>query len=185
MNLLPKEEKEILKNGFKMRFFIIGNIFFIVAFLVGTATLLPSFILAQDRLALISTLNSTNKNEDENSVKDILRVPKEIELKLKFIQSNSKSVSLIQTLNSVFSNMPKAIKIDSLSFNRQGENTKEKITIIISGIAGDRNSLVEFESVLKNNNLFKNVEVPVSSLAKDKDLPFSINLIILNEKLDS
>lgn len=185
MNLLPEEEKELIKKGFKLRFLVVTCVFLSLSFLLGTLLFLPTYVLTKDRLKIIALTNSIVKYDDEELVKEMLKIPKEVEFKLKILESSLKSKTVSEIMYAITSGIPGNIKIENISLNRKGEAPKEQITITISGIATDRQSLVKFEDVLKESGYFKSVEIPVSSFTKEKDLPFSINILFLNEKLDS
>jgi len=77
--------------------------------------------------------------------------------------------------------MPEKVIIDSITFSRN-EAYKEKngILVLVSGTSVDRNSLISFSNSLEQSKDFTFVDVPVSSLTKDKNLPFSINIFIEN-----
>jgi hypothetical protein len=49
-------------------------------------------------------------------------------------------------------------------------------SITVSGTAPSRATLSAFREALDSNTLFEKVELPLSSLAKDKDIPFTITI---------
>lgn len=55
-------------------------------------------------------------------------------------------------------------------------NFDDKEKLILSGIAVSRASLSNFRSRLEAHREFKKVELPLSSLVKDNDVPFSITI---------
>ena len=73
------------------------------------------------------------------------------------------------------------MRLNSISLSKN-QTSKEKgsTTVLISGVASNRDSLVTFSTLLKESKLFADVLVPVSSLTKDKNLPFSMNISIEN-----
>ena len=52
----------------------------------------------------------------------------------------------------------------------------EKKSLFVGGIASDRDSLIDFTESLKTINDFSAVNLPVSNLAKNKDIDFNIEL---------
>ncbi len=188
MNLLPNEEKEILKKGFKIRVFVLLNIFLTIFFIAASIFLIPPYFLANEQLAVISSLNTSIKPEDENSISKTLLIPTEIQNKINFFETNLKNKKASDAISEVVSLKNSGIKINSMFFNKIPQGGEAEVTMIVSGIAEKRDSLISFQSALRDSGKFRSVDVPVSSLAKDRDLPFSINLIISrekNEKLDS
>ncbi|KKR28235.1 MAG: hypothetical protein UT61_C0054G0007 [Candidatus Woesebacteria bacterium GW2011_GWA1_39_8] len=179
MNLLPNTEKDILKKGLKRRFAVVINILLAASFLIGVAMLLPAYFLTREHLVFINSFNSGAETKDEESIKEILDLPKEIEVKLKFFESNIANRSGMSSLSKVISYLPEKVALDSIVFSRsQGEKVKKGVNVVISGIAADRDSLVSFGAALKSSDAFSAVEMPVGSLTKEKNLPFSINIFM-------
>lgn len=188
MNLLPQEEKDILKKGFRIRVFVLANIFFSVFFISASILLLPSYFLAREQISLISTIDSSVKPEDEDSINKTLLIPTELRSKIGFLENNLKNKKAFDFLTKVVSLKGEGVKINSIFFNKTPEGDQAKVSMLVSGNANTRDSLINFQSSLKEAGIFESVDIPVSSFAKDKNLPFSINLIISrekNEKLDS
>lgn len=183
MNLLPNEDKDVLKNGLKQRFVIVANILLTTSFLIGIVMLLPSYFLIRIHLGQIDALNYPVKTENEESTKDILDLPKEIDSKLKFLEANIENKRIVDSLSKLILSVPEKVKLNSISLTRnQGEKEKKGVAIVVSGVAGDRESLVLFGTILKESKFFSAVEVPVSSLTKEKNLPFSMNVFIEEQK---
>ncbi len=183
MNLLPNTEKEFLKKGLKLRFTVVALYLLAAFFIVGSAILLPSYFLMRGQLSSIELENYNTKTVDGGSIDEILSIPNEINAKLKFLQSNIDSPLTVDIFYKIINLVPERVVLNSISFSRnQDYKEKNGIHILISGLALDRSSLVAFSTFLKDSNLFTLVDVPVSSLTKEKDLPFSIVLFIENQK---
>lgn len=181
MNLLPKIEKEALKKSLKHRSIMVALFLAAAALLIGLVMLLPTYMMTLDFNNSIS--NNNLKVEDTAVIQQIINLPEEIDAKLKFFQSNLKDFSVTDYLYEIISGLPKGVVLDSISFTvNQNDGDKKGITILISGTATDRNALVSFSNFLKNSDIFSIVDVPVSSLTRDKNLPFSINIFIENIK---
>lgn len=179
MNLLPITEKENLKKGFNIRFMILLSILISVAFILGVIMLSPAYFLIKGNLVIATSVNSVAEDQDKEMEKQILELPTEIDIKLKFLQTHMASKKTTDSLSKVISNLPKKVSLNTISFKRnQGEKEKKGITVSIFGIAADRESLVAFDTALKTSNTFSTIDIPVSSLTKDKNLPFSANLFI-------
>lgn len=181
MNLLPKIEKEILKKGLRIRFIIAGMYLLSSSLLLGFITLLPAYFLMRES-SFLSETKTSDKNLGENLTKEILDLSVKIDSRLKFLQSNLTNLSATDVLYKIASQLSGKIALDSISFSRNQEYKGENGThVLISGVALDRDSLVSFSKRLKESNFFSSVDVPVSSLTKEKNLPFSVNLFIENK----
>ena len=183
MNLLPNKEKEFLKKGLKLRFVIVALYLLTAFFVVGSIMLLPAYFLMKGQLSSIKLENYNTKTVDGGSIEEILNIPNEINAKLKFLQSNVGNLSTVDIFYKIINLVPEKVVLNSISFSRN-QDYKEKtgIHILVSGLALDRGSLVSFSALLKDSNLFSLVDVPVSSLTKEKNLPFSMVLFIENQK---
>lgn len=179
MNLLSSEEKEILKKGLKRRSLMLSSFLISAAFMIGLIMLFPAYFLASENIQKITSDDNFTENEDENSGKYFLNLPEEIESKLAILNSSNNTTSVSKILSEIVDNIPIGIKINSISFDRgQDYNGKTGIDITLSGISANRDALVDFSSRLKISELFSEINVPVSNLAKDKNLPFSIKIFI-------
>ena len=174
MNILPDEQKNIVKMGMKKRFIIVSLLFLASLFIISFIIILPAhFLLKQD-------LNSLNNNVPTDvNLKNILDAPIRIENGLKMLQFNITEPKLINILYKVFEFVNVDIKINSISFSRENVYNDEKVVgLQLSSIAKNRESLVSFSNQLKKSNYFYAVDLPVSNFTKYKDLPFSINIFI-------
>ncbi|MEK7669499.1 MAG: PilN domain-containing protein [Patescibacteria group bacterium] len=182
MNLLPNTGKEALKKGLRLRLLVVASSLLTVSFLIGTVMLLPSYFLTLGNFSKTEIVSSSSKVEDENLTKEILNLPSEIDFKLKFLQSNAANLPVGDIFSKITNSIPEKVILNSISFSR-GKDYKEKkgILVLVSGVAVDRNSLVSFSILLKNSEQFSSVDIPVSSLTKDKNLPFSVNIFIENQ----
>lgn len=175
MNLLPTTEKEYLKKGLKLRFITIILFFTSASLLVGFVSLLPAYFLTLSHLSDSYLLSI--KNDD--STKEMLSLPEEINSKLKFLQSSVSGIAVTDFFSQIINYLPSGITLNSITFAKK-QNFKEKngTIVSISGMSASRDSLVSFSNLLKESKSFSSVEVPVSNLTKNKDLPFSISIFI-------
>ena len=177
MNLLPSTEKYNLKKGLRLRFFIIAGLLLTVSFFLAPVMLFPSFFLAREHLSLANLLVDQNDSEDEEFTKNILELPEEINSKLLIFQSRITDKGMAELLSVIISNLPLKVKLNSISFTKnQSDKGKKGVTFVITGIALDRDALVSYGAALRESKSFSSVDVPVSSLTKEKDLPFSMNI---------
>lgn len=177
MNLLGDTEKNDLKKGIKLRLLIVALTLTAIAFLVGLVMLLPSYFLLRGHFS------ETNKDQViiGDSINELLNIPKEIESKLEFFESNNANISTVDVVEKVVEKSGGGVKINSISVNRNDKyQDKNGIRVLISGTATTRESLLSFGNALKDADYFYSVDVPVSSFTKDRNLPFSINLFVEN-----
>jgi hypothetical protein len=181
MNLLPDTEREDVKKGLKIRSMVVFSFMLAASFLVGFVLLLPSYFLAWGNFAKTGKESNSLNLKNSDSAGSLLDLPAEVDSKLKVFQSSLASASAYDSLSKVLGFLPQEIVLDSVSFAQDKVyNEKNGSLISISGTAGRRDSLISFANLLKRSGLFSAVDMPVSNLAKDRNLPFSINVFIEN-----
>jgi hypothetical protein len=72
------------------------------------------------------------------------------------------------------------ISIESISLERSKTGAVETITV--TGEAATRGALAAFRDRIENEPRFKSAALPISNLAKDKDVPFSIVITVNTTK---
>lgn len=178
MNLLPKEEKENLKKGLKLRSVIMILFLLSTSFFVGFITLLPSYFLISGYF-FDNGSEKITKEEDANLTREFSGLPSEISSKLGFFRSGTDNEPLADYFSKIANLLPADVWVDSFSFlKNQKYKGKEGLLILLSGKAANRDSLVLFLNTLRESKLFSEVDIPVSVLAKEKNLPFNISIFI-------
>jgi hypothetical protein len=180
MNLLPKEEKDLIKGTFKSR--SIGAALYVVSFVLisGIVMLMPVYFVSTGYMQEDSVRGgSGSKIIDSGEVEELLKIPEEINAKASFVQSFVSMPSSVETINKIFSFLPEGVFLKSVNFDRnQTFKGKTGTVVLVSGNALTRDSLLKFSNSLKESKEFSQVEIPVSSFAKDKNLSFSITVLI-------
>lgn len=180
MNLLPITQKELLQQGMRRRFLANLSVFTALAFLIGLVMLLPTYFLTAGYIASIRSESLSVATGNEDAKREILKLPNEIESKLKFFQTNTDNGRAVSLLEKVVEVLPEKTTLKSINFEKdQSYKGKKGVSMVLSGTAANREALVSFSNNLKALNIFYAVDIPVSSLTKDKDLPFTINLFVV------
>lgn len=107
---------------------------------------------------------------DTNSASYII---KSTNSKLTIINSTMKYSPFGPSLDAVLSNKNAGIHLSEVNYSATGSSTAN---ISISGVSNTREALVTFVKNLKDSNVFRAVDLPVSNLAKDKNIDFSITM---------
>lgn len=178
MNLLLKKEKSIVQKGLKLRFLITASILLGAAFVVGMVMLLPSYFLAKS--VMVNTGPQSYSGE-EPWIEEMLELPLTINNKLQFFRVHGRQIAASTAIMDMAEHRTAGIFLNAISFERQGVwQEKAGILVKISGVASSRSNLIDFEAALNNSEMFSAVSLPVSDLAKDRNLPFSVTLFIAN-----
>ncbi len=182
MNLLPDTEKNLLKKGLLLRFAVLVAIMVTIALVINFVALAPAYILARVKLLdAVSKPELADGEVAETSPDLLLGLPTEISAKLKIMEANIPKQTLVEIFDGVGKVMPEGVMVSSVSFSDHvGPSEKNSKKIDIAGVALDRKSLIDFSEALKTISFITSVDLPVSNLAKDRNLPFTIKIVIAN-----
>jgi hypothetical protein len=79
---------------------------------------------------------------------------------------------LFERIAAVVQQKPTGISLNGFSVASAGEEGKK--SFFINGVAAERGALVSFAQALERTGLFERVEVPLSLLAKESGIEFSL-----------
>ena len=173
-NFLPKEEKKVLRKEYVSRLTIVALVFLFVAEIIGFVSLLPAFFISQVKEDQI-TLEQTVVGETLEKEKDMYLEEDLVKAQAQIAQLNieSKDVPITDLILKVTNNqLIPGIRLQSFTLMRN----KETSELTLKGVALNRDSLVTFKKTLEKEPLFKKVDFPVSDLAKNRDIFFSVKV---------
>lgn len=171
-NLLPQSDQRNLVFDYRLRFAVVGLLLLSALEVIALLALTPSFLLSYHNGVLaqknINLLKAEIVQRSKDHLSDTLTfTAKEISA-LGVTNSTAYSYELVAD---IIHSKTEAIKITSVHITTV-EDGKRGITL--TGQAPDRDSLVSFVKVLKQEGAFHEVTVPVSNFAAASDINFSI-----------
>ncbi len=171
-NLLTDQTKHRLRAKYLNSLFFIMFLLLSTAIIIGAGALVPSYLLSQSRKSVVENKANLVKKglkqrEPELSTEALKFARSEIGL-----LSESKGEKLFSDrLRRILEKKPPGISITSFSYVAGSD---EEGSLNISGTALSREDLLSLERGLKNEPDFTSVVLPVSNLAKEKDISFSL-----------
>jgi len=170
-NLLPKEQRKEIYTEYRFRMFILIFIFLIVTGIVAVFLLVPALFLSNSEYnELLKNLDELKKETPElENYQNLQVMVEKTNNKLKVLQSGKEQTPLL-IWGKVTADKPAGVKIDSFSYSKNNEKT----AVVISGKSSVRESLISFAKKLEAQETFENVNLPVSDLARERNLDFSI-----------
>jgi len=170
MNFLPEENKIIIKKEYFRRISLILGLFFLFLILTSTLFLFSILILLKDQQeSFRRQLEFSEERLAKNEARDILPLIKDLNDKIFLLQSSQKNaVEKSAIIKNILSRKPEKITIKGFLFD------KNKISI--QGFSDTRDNMLGFINSLKEEQTFKKVELPISSLLKERDIEFSLNI---------
>lgn len=171
LNLLPQEERHALFAAERMRFFAILA-------LLGAGICAISILLLIPALSVLITLRAETKqalaslaeeNTEEATVDNALLLLQSHSLLLK---DTFERAEVSERISHILSQKGAGVSIADITFTGDGKGGRMEL----SGTAHTREDLINFTRALEASPYFTSVVLPVSRLAKNIDLPFSLSL---------
>lgn len=171
--LLTEEQKKKVESEYKLRLVVIALWSLLAVIAVGMVSLFPSYILTKARHTEVSerlaVLEQTALSAEDQEVQAWLdQMNQKLKLLSPKFDDDRPSVFIEETLRL----RSGGVRITTLDWKRD----EGKEVLSLSGTARDRQSLINFENELNKGGQFGEVSLPISNLAKDKDIDFQVRL---------
>lgn len=177
--LLPEKEIKVLKKEYRTRLFIVALFFISFSILAGVASLIPSYVYSyiqeKDALTSLQALQDSRKERGTDSVIKELAAAQTLVEDLKKYHD---SADFSQVISEIISRKNSQILLNSFQIKESEDIAKKSLDVVIQGKALTRDSLLAFKKNLEQNPFISKIELPVSDLAKSKDISFALKLII-------
>lgn len=171
--LLTEEQKKRMAQEYALRRWVIVLWAAAAVIIIGMVGLFPSYLLSRvrheemkDRLSMAGGSALT---EEERELKTWVEG---VNRKLKFLNAKQDGIRPSAFINDALTERIVGVKIKSIEWKLEGGRE----ALVLSGESKDRQTLVSFESALKESGKFGEVVLPISNLAKDKDIGFEVKL---------
>ncbi len=174
-NLLPIQQRKIIYKEYSSRRMVLVLNFLNLTGIIALVLLVAPFFLV-----------NLKYNDSQEEMKNLeietpeLKNTESLELlasktgeKLKLLQ-NVPALLPLSVWEKVIKNKSEDIKIKSFSYLSESAG----INVFVRGTADSREALTTFSRSIESEASFKNVDLPVSSLTRDKDLDFSISFSV-------
>ncbi|HJN62990.1 MAG TPA: hypothetical protein QGH03_02045 [Candidatus Paceibacterota bacterium] len=171
-NLLPSKEKSNVKKKYLVRLLGVILVFSLITILLALAFSVPSYFLLKSRITLskerIDFLESYVEKRKEFGVTSLLLSTNE-KIDILSLPETSK---LSESIQSVLEQKTGLVKITEFVLRI----TDGKRSIFVGGEARNRDSLISFSKSLEKAGDFINVDLPVSNLAKNRNISFNLEI---------
>jgi len=174
--LLTTKDQKSLGREYTIRLLVVFCFLLSLAGIIGSVSLFPSFIQAyleerEERSAIVA-LKKDNDKSGINEIQDELR--KDMQY-VKILSEESDHVRFSALIQGVVS-LRQNVRLSSLTLSRTSTTT---VTVSIQGLAPTRDSLIAFKSRLENLTPGNQVDLPISELAKSRDIVFNMRVSAL------
>ncbi len=179
-NLLQDSLKSEVKKEYYLRRLIVALFFVLSMEVTFIVFIFPSWILSNikqdDNKTRVTEIDISKDDSDSSAVRPLIRL---LNNEFSMIDKSLDYIEILPMLNEILDKKNSSIKITQFSYVSTGSTTA---TLSIRGTSLTRDSLVKFKSSMDSIEIFKSVDLPISNFAKDKDIDFSMN-IVLSKKI--
>jgi len=173
INLLPPIEKQRIRKEHTLRILIVYIIFVSTAIAIGLVLLLPSYffvsVIKKGAESEILIIKNSSESTEREEIDNQLRITKE---RLLAVTEQEPRTPFYEVIEKMANYVDWSINIDTISYIRATDEGNSSLQLV--GFAKTRDNLLSFTKSLENDDLFSEVILPVSSLAKDQDIEFNI-----------
>lgn len=179
INLIPPKAKKIVIREYWSRVAAVWMLMLSFALLIMSLLSLPTYVLIRSLEDAMASQIDYAKAE-EGSYKESERVIRDTNAFVNHLRGGEEDIAFsifIEELDKISS---ENITLTQFGFARENGELKQ---ISLTGHANTRVGLSNFRDELAAHELFASVDLPISNLAKDKDITFSMKLL-LEERME-
>lgn len=168
-----------LKREYFIRFLIVFLFFVSCGVILGIFSLAPSYVLSlngeRDTLKEVQALQKGRQARGTDAISNELSATYAL---IKSIEKDYDKASFSKTIDEIASLRTPQIFYSSISLQKLDRTATSTITAIVQGKALTRDSLLKFKKNLESDPNISKVDLPVSDLAKSKDISFAVKFSI-------
>lgn len=174
-NLLLEKDKKTLRREYLVRVSVVVFVFVFLIVLSGIIFLLPSYFFSVTKARAIAEQHAIIEHsiavrEAEASIA-LLSDAHEI---LSLLSPKKDGAALSDFITALVSARPEGLSLSEIFYTVQSDGDG---AISLAGVSDTRENLLLFKRRLDESALFDTVTLPISNLAADRDLSFTITLI--------
>jgi len=177
INLIPPNARKQVQLEYWVRVCSVWVILVAVAVVIIGSLLMPSLVLVHAQKAVYDTVyqDVSSQNSAYKQEEDLIRTANAVAKRLASADTSMPFSTLLLQIKSIASSR---VDIQTISSSKEEGLIK---SIQVSGEASSRSTLVQFRDALQAHPAFDSVALPLSNLAKDKDVPFNVVIMVNNQ----
>lgn len=172
VNLLPQKYIRTLKRTYYVRLVTTLVLLLTIGVAVGAILLIPSYVVAERAAEsaerYLAAIEETTSLRERAGVSQTVRALSE---RLRILNANTQQPRGGAALDALLAERTEGIRITGIGF---AKGDSDAIALSVAGVASSRTALLTFVDALRSAGTFGGVDVPVSQLAQDANIPFSI-----------
>lgn len=178
INLIPPEGHKTARKEYIFRVGATIALLFSGVALCLAVALIPTYLLISTQTTALNAEIAQNDVSTE-AIKEAEADVVYAEKMIAQFRNASSSESMSTLITEVRRLAPPAITFKNFSI----DGAKSAVLKMqVQGTAPTREVLATFKTALETSDLFLKAEIPIADLARDKDVPFSINITVAKSK---
>ena len=174
-NLLPTKEQEKIKKEYHLRLLVLSFLIVLALSAWAAVLLFPSYLQSREWEAIQAGRLETLKNFTALLKEyDTAGIIKSANMEIGFIlEKDRAALKINESISQVLNKQPAGVSLSGFAYQSPAGGAAR---LTISGVSGNREILQGFADSLKKVGLFSKVDLPISTLAPDRDISFSISI---------
>ena len=171
INLIPPEGHRAVRKEYLVRVSATYCFLFAVVFILLTVSLIPTYVLVRAQMHAYDAEVSVQTEGGEIKIAEEDTVRTEAILTELRKTPNTPNMSVI--IREIENAATRGISFRNFSLQYTA-NTLDPI--LVQGVADRREDLVAFKQAVEAHALFEGADIPLTDLAKERDVPFTITI---------
>lgn len=178
INLIPAKAKKAVLTEYWVRVVSVWVIIWSIVTFVCASILLPVYVLIGSQISALE-VSASEASQKVSGYENVSATLVDASQHAKFALDEfsrpvfSDYITLFEEIQG------SSIQLNNISLLRNAEGIEP---ILLVGVALDREALASFRDRLLAEEVITSVDLPISNLARDKDIPFTIT-VTLNQNL--
>lgn len=171
-NLIPPKAIKRVKQEYWLRVASLWMIMAASALVMVSFLAAPVYVLVKGQISAFSESYESAAQDDEQFKKSDSLI-KEANQTAILLETKKESYLFSMIIEKLTTLAGAGVHISGYKLDRNDEGINE---IVVTGMADTRFELADFKTRLESDELFESAALPLSNLAKDIDVPFSIKI---------
>ncbi len=173
VNLLPEKTKQKLRTLYYARLLSVVAFILAVGVAMSATLLLPSYLLARAEAdAAARYLAASQQSLDLRAQSGATAMLALLSERIRILTTYLRSAAVAPVFSALSLHLPKGVVLSTIDITTAEGG---RGTVSVSGKADTRDGLLSYVSALQGIALFQGVSVPVSDLAAQANVPFTLS----------
>lgn len=171
INLIPPQGHRTIRTEYMMRVGATVAMLFSAVAILLTVALIPTYVLVHAQMRAFNAEDAVNTGAADTP--DIAEEINRTEAIVMELQKRPETTDTSVFVHAIEAAAPAGVSFRNFSF---GSVKDAPAPIQVRGVAARREDLIALKQALEQNALFATALVPISDLAKERDLSFTITI---------